>query len=844
MRKNEFFYQYRLIVLLNNWVSLEKMSMLLFSIALLISCGKQKIYPDYQTYNSRTDTATLVIKVFNSNKLEVNMTTNKMRLLLFDQNNIFYQQINLNGIITPDSTIVLHALPLGHYTALLIVDAPGIDNLNYLEAGKQSYVEVADSLPKLVSATFVATSKNMVLNNPLNNAQLNFQELASLASETYFNFSAVQNTSIWKNPSSNYSLYFLLFQNNTLVLKRYISTTADIKNGIYETPIPQGEDYDFLFVDLTPTHLPILINGKTTIADIKASLETDINNMRMAYAKAPIIENPTENIALLNGITNVAVNLSNSNIADAWTTGCDGFNLLVFNDKNLLTRTIPFIDINNPSAPLSINVFTGNTYTLMALGNAQAVVNTFGNTTTPQFVEIKLPILNIADYWIAKIQGNISSTATYTFAPQRKPNGTNMTTATIAQLKTITNFVANPRKITAIVTSTGTADNDLPNLMILQDATGAGATPIQFTNPPTLKVGDKITIAIQDGSFTTVNNIKYLKDVSYIEFDKTSNTAISPTDISLAQINTPATYNQYEYMLVRMTTPVEFRLFKDMGYGDAMSPTADSFRLRDASAGVLSTLPDARQTINLMLQDNILATTDFVESIPVGAVNTITGFLATNPVGKKVLLPRAMTDINYINGTLNRDGQLATRLDKGIVAQWTNALSNTVGLSHNNTIIVVNGTGAGGATLAAGIKLTMKNNCINEGISFDVNTANLLSNENVKISIAGNRAGTTKVTFYPLVFKVTYKIGTSAIDTLRGDDGRAIELTMNTQVGTNIFIGYLQGSSTDFSLPLNTVKGVGGKNKVTFSLICTSGSIAASGKDDIITFTDISIKQF
>lgn len=875
MVKKEFFVQYASIALSNNyWISLGKMYIFL-SLIFCISCGKEKIYPDYQTYNSRTDTATLTIKITNTNRLPVDVAKQKSILLLFDVNRLFYRQQVLDQITTTDTSITFHGVSMGHYTAILIADAPGSINLNYLQKGKQSYQNVFDTLINLITETYIAVGKDIVISDVVNTGFLNFQTLSSLVSQVSFDFSEVLNFNSWKNPSLDYNLYLLAFQDNTLVFSRPIST-IDIHNGIYQTPIAKDVHYTFLITDVSKGI--ILENGKTTIADVQKKLETQIDHIRMGIVPSfndmvDLVDN-TPTFTVQNSISKIPITLSTSIVNNDWTgsDACSGFNILVFDKNGYLTRIQPLVVINeNPSlvGKLSVNLFADNQYTLMAIGNAEQVVNdlwikNITNPITVSYITNNIQKLqtDLQYVWLDQGTGIISQQLinnTYTLSPVKLTSVAFLPIKTLADIRALKNksvdyFTLTPCQVKgAIVTADGTEDNPIPNTIIVQDATGA--IPIQFQgNKPDLKVGDKLDFIIQNGVVKKINNVWILNNMDYVELNKTTTTPIVPMDISLANALLPTNYDKYEAMLINLITPVEFRWFKDCFY--TSFSTTDSLELRNDTIAQNTILPSVRRKIKMLLNPQVLADENSpfsFASIPLGKINNVTGFLMSTSKGDTAIMPRTTDDI-----ITNADQSFNSRADKDYVAQWTTSTppaTPTVGVGREGATITplttaYAGTGvtAQTTTVATGLKMTLKASTTFSstnagGIIINVNTTNLKKDEDIQISMTGTRPGGTLLgSGTKLTFDLYYSInnGTSWIPVT--NTGSNVTLSMDLVAYSITYV--LTGTPpTSFTLSPTTINNVGGYSNVKIRLRATSGK-TNSNSDNVITFTDISVKQF
>lgn len=847
---------------------LQYFSLLFLWIVILLvnSCGKTTKYANDQTYDKHVDTATLIVKITNMANQPVDVSIQPTTLLLFDSKNLYFtQRLSKQGITTKDTSITINGIPMGHYTALLIVDAPGIINLNYLAIGKQSYQNVLDTLQYLLTDTYVASTQGIIVNNKVNTGSVNFEPLVSLISQVSFDLSGLMNTPIWQNPKlEDYGLYFLVFQNNMLVMSRPVKSD-DIKEAIYQTPIAKGANYNFIFTDLvnestSPANKDSMINGKTTPQIVQQKLETHIDNIRMGTVGIGSLLNlvkTEQEFRVTNGIKSVPVVL-NGNTTPQWNTSTNDWSLLIFDQTGFLKRII------NPSAPITtnpspkdalvINVFNASPYTLLAIGNAPNAVGKYQaqNITNPITAEyIGSNLQSIQDYiysWVAMGSGTIANMlvgGVFKIIPEVRLNFNKMTAMTIAEVRKQTGnyFADNPRRVTGIITSigkniSGKVENSIPNLVILQDGQNA-AIPIKFdTFPSNLNIGDQITIALQNGLMTNsnvnANNILVLENVTYTEIGRTIGVGVPTAKIlTLADAIDPNIYKQYESMLVTIKD-LEFKWFTGLDYGRF---SADSTILRDNTVDA-TTLPSSRKIIRMLTSKN--ATVKFSGTpVPKGKVNSITGFLTKTPSGNKniAITPRIQSDIAFTNN-------LADRVDDGKVAYWSGDLNANSGVSREGATITANSKLGSGNLTSNPIKMWFDWGGGNsgKGIIFTINTSNLVKGEDVKISLMngfryGGYGDAFGAYYTALSFEIQYSIdGGTTWGVAKDDNGNVRQLIMNVGFGA---------TNTNFSLPLTYIKGIGGYTDVKIAIVNLSGLTSYKwGRDRELEFYNINIDQF
>lgn len=366
---------------------------LLVIASIIIGCKKAQSYEPVIPYNTTIDTATLKIKVINpplASGVDVTEPSTKVILFLFDSKNLFLTQASYNGISTEDTSIVLNGLPMGHYTALLVVDGPGITNLNYLAKGVQSYLEVVDTLQSLLTGTYVGTyqdinyvglSQTLLVNQKYNEGILSMQPLYSIISQINFDLSQVF-TAWQKTPQQTDGLHLLVFQNGGFVRQIPVKD-EDIAKKSFSVPIAQGANYSFLFTDLTNQPkvcklLDSLIKGTSTIADVQTLAERYNNNIRMGVGVLETTAAKTVNSLPQATITNLTKTIYNGlvenamaetiftidpaqNIPTTKPSNSDGLAFLEFQNGKLI-RKMPVMDDEFATGKVTAQILKGEKY--------------------------------------------------------------------------------------------------------------------------------------------------------------------------------------------------------------------------------------------------------------------------------------------------------------------------------------------------------------------------------------------------------------------------------------------------------------------------------------------------
>lgn len=374
-------------------VLFKSLFFLLVISSIVLGCKKTKSYESIIPYNTTIDTATLKIKVINpplASGVDVTEPTTKVILFLFDSKNLFLSQVPYNGIRTEDTSIVLNGLPMGHYTAFLVVDGPGITNLNYLTKGQHSYQEVVDTLQSLLTGTYVGTyqdinyvglSQTLLVNQKYNEGILNMQPLYSIISQLTFDLSQVF-TAWQKVPQLTDGLKLLVFQNGGFV--RHIPVKdEDIAKKSFSVPIAQGANYSFLFTDLTnqPKVCKLgdsLIKGVSTITDVQTLAERYNNNIRMGVGVLEATVAKTVNSLPQATTTNLTKTTYNAlvenamaetiftidpvqNIPTTKPSNSDGLAFLEFQNGKLI-RKMPVMDDEFATGKVTAQILKGEKY--------------------------------------------------------------------------------------------------------------------------------------------------------------------------------------------------------------------------------------------------------------------------------------------------------------------------------------------------------------------------------------------------------------------------------------------------------------------------------------------------
>ncbi|MGL6022763.1 MAG: hypothetical protein ACRC0A_06640, partial [Chitinophagaceae bacterium] len=359
---------------------------LFFVIALFLElsgCKKKKPLDIHPPYNTFIDTATLKIKVINpplASGVDVTLPKTTVKLLLFDSKNLYLSQSTYHGIHTEDTAIVLNGIPMGHYTALLIVDGPGITNLGYLQEGKHGYPEVVDTLQSLLAGSYVGVysdisyvgvSKTLLVNKRNNEGVLHMQPLYSIISQVTFDLKKV--VSAWQQvPQKTDGMAMLLFEDNTYVTKFSVPDSS-IKNGKFSIPIAQGANYSFLFVDMIHQDICVLSDslkkGESSIPSIQSLAERYNNNIRMGMVGTLDIPKPTivnlnkttENLSVENCMAEVIFTFPDDMKDIPKPINSEGLVLLEFQNGNLIRQML--IDEDSlKNASFTTQVLKDNNY--------------------------------------------------------------------------------------------------------------------------------------------------------------------------------------------------------------------------------------------------------------------------------------------------------------------------------------------------------------------------------------------------------------------------------------------------------------------------------------------------